>query len=83
MEYKFDIGDKVDIIATGSGFSFNSLGKIATIIARGNYGSGPGYLIEEKYDGNPISGSFDGFVGEASFELHKKGPQSNSILLLI
>lgn len=73
MKYKFGIGDQVEIIASGSGFSFESVGKIATITDQGEYGFGPGYLIEEEYDGNPKTGGFNGFVGEKSFKLYKKG----------
>jgi hypothetical protein len=83
MKYKFNIGDKVQINDSGSGFWPSEVGKIATITAKGQYFSGPGYLIEEKYYGNPTSGKLDGFVGKASFKLYKKAPKNNSILLLI
>ena len=82
MNYKFKVGDKVEIIVSGSGFPSSEIGKIATITAQGKYGSTrPGYQIEEKYNGNPKSGGYKGFVGELSFKLHKKN--NNSILLLI
>ena len=81
MTYEFDIGDKVEIIVSGSGFPPSEIGKIATITAQGKYGSRPGYQIEEEYDGNPKTGHFDQFVNEISFKLHKKN--NNSILLLI
>ncbi len=85
MKYKFKIGDKVEIIRGGSGFNPSERGKIATITKLGIYEIGaamnePGYLIEEKYKGNPtMTNSYNGYVGESSFKLYKSY-QENSII---
>jgi len=85
MKYKFKIGDKVEIIKGGSGFYPSQIGKIATITELGTYNIGPaiyepGYLIKEKYTGNPtLKNSYNGYVGESSFKLYKSY-QENKIV---
>lgn len=88
MKYKFKIGDKVEIITGGSGFSPSQIGKIATITKLGTYGTNePGYLIKEKYHGNPtMKNSYNGYVGESSFKLYKwyqENPIIDDLLNLI
>ena len=76
MNYKFKVGDKVQIIVSGSGFPPSEIGKIATITETGYYGNSPGYRIKEEYDGNPKTGNYDGFVNEISFKLVSKSEYS-------
>ena len=85
MKYKFKIGDKVEIITGGSGFNPSERGKIATITKLGTYEIGsniyqPGYLIKEKYKGNPtMTNSYNEYVGESSFKLYDSY-QENQII---
>lgn len=75
MSYKFDIGDQVKIIKSGSGCHPNTLGVVVTITELGKYtNSGEnGYKIDNlDIDTNTLKGSHDGFIGESSFELYKK-----------
>jgi MoxR-like ATPase len=70
ITYRFDIGDVVRVVDSGSGCGPADLGKITTIIEKGLYGfnNTPGYKVDPPI-GNSISGSFDGLIGERSFEL--------------
>lgn len=68
VEAKFKVGDKVKIIKTGCGFPPAEVGNIVTITAIGIYNSDIGYKVNPKL-GNTLSGMFDGFNGQSSFEL--------------
>lgn len=66
--YKFNVGDKVQVKANGSGCSTSEIGQIVTITEQGAYGSkyGPGYKVSPPI-GNTLSKSHDGYIGEDSF----------------
>lgn len=75
MSYKFDIGDQVKIIKSGSGCHPNTLGVIVTITELGKYAySGEnGYKIDNlDIETNTKNNKYNGFIGENSFELYKK-----------
>ena len=63
FDYKFKIGDRVTVEEYGWGIGERDKGKVVTIVAQGNYGGTPGYLIEPKL-GNCANG---GYVGEKNF----------------
>jgi len=75
INYKFNVGDVVEVVLTGSGCGDGELGKEVTIIERGKYGSAghPGYRVSPAI-GNCIPGCtgyelFEGMIGEISFDL--------------
>lgn len=78
MEYKFKIGDKVKIIYAGCGCGYSSIGKTCTIKETGIYYADKlGYKIEEAIPETnavetPLNSSYNGFIGEDSFELVKE-----------
>lgn len=77
MNYKFEIGDIVKVVFTGSGCGPKYLNDIVTIIDRGVYGTNPGYKVHPAI-GNTLSGDYKGFIGEETFELVSK-PVRDSI----
>lgn len=71
MESKFKVGDKVEVVDDGYGFSFEEIGSVVTIkeVEFGAYLQGEfGYRIEER-TGNNLIEKFDGWHGERSFRL--------------
>lgn len=77
MEYKFNIGDKVELVKDGSGHGTAEVRKFKgtwlTITERGVYtgnisGTKPGYKTFPA-TGNTLTGRYNGFNGEASYEL--------------
>jgi len=79
MEHKFKVGDKVKIIKTGSGCFTDTKGTVVTITEIGNYSGKPGYKIDNtEISTNTKSGSYNGFIGEVSFELVEKSITSES-----
>lgn len=78
LPFKFKVGDKVKVVKLGYGLYRESMGKIVTITEQGIYnitGEILGYRIEPKLEGNPTNGSFNGFVGESSFELYQQNEE--------
>jgi MoxR-like ATPase len=70
ITYRFDIGDVVRVVHSGSGCGPGDIGQIVTILEKGNYGfsNTPGYRTEPLI-GNGITGNFDGLIGEQSFDI--------------
>lgn len=68
MEYKFEVGDSVKIVSSGSGFSADVKGRIVTITGLGEYFGCPGYIVFPEL-GNKLISDYKGLNGEASFEL--------------
>ena len=79
--YKFNVGDKVRVVQSGTGCAPEEIGAEVTIIQQGNYMSSPGYMVNPPI-GNSKSISqvkvssvatthlfAGGFIGEESFEL--------------
>jgi len=76
MTYKFNIGDQVKIINSGSGCHYDSLHHAVIITEQGVYANKPGYKIDNiTIQTNTKDGGFNGMIGEESFELI----QSNKI----
>lgn len=78
-KYKFNIGDKVKVVASGSGFNRAAIGAIAQITSFTIYGNGPGYIVTwPKLYGVEIDRSWfngpDESHGEESFELYQEEP---------
>jgi len=72
MDYKFNVGDKVRIVAGGYGCHSDTIGYEVTITELGTYGIKPAYKIDNlNIETNTKSGGFNGFIGEQSFELVK------------
>jgi MoxR-like ATPase len=72
MNYKFNVGDRVKIVTVGYGCHPDSVGYEVTITELGSYGGDLGYKIDNlDIETNVKSGSFNGFIGEESFELVK------------
>ena len=70
MTYKFNIGDQVKIIKTGSGCDIESLHMVVTIVAQGEYTNKPGYRIDNlTIQTNTKDGIYNGMIGEESFKL--------------
>lgn len=70
--HRFKVGDRVTIVKSGSGVGPKDEGKIVTITEIGEYGSfspESGYKISPAL-GNTLSGDYDGFIGEDSFEFY-------------
>ena len=63
---KFKVGDTVKVVNCGCGFNFNDLGGEYTIkdVKERGYGHRVGILLNEY-----LNGCYDGYCGEASFEL--------------
>jgi hypothetical protein len=77
IKYKFNIGDKVKVVASGNGFNPAAIGAVATITNHDKYKNGPGYIITwpelhradiDKYWFNGPDESH----GEESFELYQE-----------
>jgi MoxR-like ATPase len=68
MNYKFNVGDIVKVITSGSGCGPEEVGLEVTIIERGDYSYGPGYKVYPPI-GNTKHNHYDGLIGEESFEL--------------
>lgn len=80
LPFKFKVGDKVKVVKFDYGLypEKENMGKIVTIAEQGIYniaGEILGYRIEPKLEGNPTNGSFNGFVGESSFELYEQNEE--------
>ena len=72
MNYKFNVGDRVKIVAYGSGCHVDAVGYEVTITELGSYGIKPGYKIDNlNIHTNTKTLGFNGFIGEESFELVK------------
>jgi len=68
MDYKFNIGDKVIVIRVGYGVGPNNMDDVVEIVERGEYwGTHLGYKVSPPI-GNTLSGWYNGFIGEESFE---------------
>ena len=68
--YKFQIGDLVEVVRAGFGCSPLEVNKVVTIIELGDYAGDPGYKVSPAI-GNTKAGTFDGMIGEVSFQLVK------------
>jgi MoxR-like ATPase len=75
LNYRFNVGDRVKVVQHGLGVSREDVGKEVTIIEQGNYTGKPGYKVDPPI-GNciPLGPtmshlSFDGMIGEESFEI--------------
>lgn len=75
MEYKFKVGDIVEIITNGSGYSSDAVGCHVTILELGVYDSKIGYrtTIPERGRSNAESGKYNYMAGEDSFKLISSG----------
>jgi len=74
--HKFKVGDRVKIVSWGAGCNDATIGEVVTITELGYYNGTPGYKIDNlTIKTNTKSGFYDGFIGEASFELVKSAPQ--------
>ena len=86
MNYKFEIGDLVKVVHYGSGVGSGYKERYGVtknkfkIVEKGEYGDGPGYKVEPKI-GNCVTGMFNGFVGEDTFELIRTKPKTLRELL--
>jgi hypothetical protein len=65
---EFKVGDKVRVVVSGSGCDLNDRDSLVVITEVGKYNDGPGYRVSPPV-GNTKSGSFNGYIGERSFEL--------------
>lgn len=77
IKHKFNLGDKVRVIASGNGFNPASIGAIAVITRFTKYKNGPGYIITwPKLNGVDIDRYWfngpDESHGEESFELYQE-----------
>ncbi len=73
LSYKFNVGDKVKVIVSGSGVGPEDISKEVTIVERGTYSAYPGYRVDPPI-GNSMPTSqghafFNGMIAEESFEL--------------
>jgi len=68
---KFEIGQHVIVKHTGAGVGPNEMNKVVKIIEVGEYSYGAGYKVEPAI-GNTLTGQFNGFIGQGSFELTSK-----------
>jgi len=73
FNYKFQIGDKVKVVESGSGCGPEDFDKEVVIIRKGNYGGYPGYEVAPPIgNSKPISNAhsfYDGMIAEHTFEL--------------
>lgn len=77
IKYKFNLGDKVRVVASGNGFNPAAIGAIAIITRLTKYKSGPGYIITwPKLNGVDIDKYWfngpDESHGEESFKLYQE-----------
>lgn len=77
IKYKFNIGDKVRVVASGNGFNPAAIGAVATITNHAKYKNGPGYIITwPKLNGVDIDKYWfngpDESHGEESFKLYQE-----------
>ena len=69
MNYKFKVGDLVEVVQGGFGCNPDTeIGFQTFITELGYYGNMAGYKVEPAI-GNTLSGSYDGWIGEYSFKL--------------
>jgi hypothetical protein len=71
MKYKYKVGDIVEIIQYGRGYSYDCIGCIVTILELGEYKGNPGYrtTIPTKGVSNAKEKYFKGMADEDSFRL--------------
>jgi len=70
LNYKFKVGDIVEIIKSGSGYREECLGEQVTILKLGEYNNNPGYKTTRTLGfSNANSGYWDGMADEKSFKL--------------
>lgn len=75
MEYKYNIGDEVEVINSGDGVAREHIGKKVKIVQQGKYSGCPGYKVSPAI-GNSLTGNYDGMIGENTFKLvEKKDPE--------
>lgn len=73
MKYKFKVGDKVKIVASGMGCSPECIGEEVTILELGVYSGSPAYkTTKTKASSNANSGKYNYMIGEGSFKLVKE-----------
>lgn len=72
-ECKFKVGDKVTVVYRGSGCGSRYVGRVVTITEAKptGYNGKPGYKVSPAI-GNTLSGNFDGYIGERTFELFEQ-----------
>ena len=70
MNYKFKVGDMVEVIKTGKGCGDKLIGCKVRIVSIGSYIGGPGYTVYPKI-GNSGNGSYNYMIGEKTFKLIK------------
>ena len=77
MNYKFKVGDQVEIIDHGQGCSSSCKGEIVTILELAVYKSKPGYITTKTKGLSNNNGNimFDSVLGEKSFELYQPAVQ--------
>lgn len=71
MEYKFKIGDKIEVVDFGAGCGKNHVGTVVTVLALGSYNGKPAYKVGSPAIGNSESGAYDGFIAEHMFKLYE------------
>lgn len=73
LVYKFNVGDVVKVVNSGSGCAPEQIGLEVTIIERGRYADGPGYKVYEPVgNSDPKSKAYEfykGMIAERSFQL--------------
>lgn len=69
MTHKFKIGDVVEVVTTGCGFSSASAGKKYTILNLGVYRSQMGYIVTNENGEIYDNDMYLDYVGESSFKL--------------
>jgi hypothetical protein len=65
-KHKFKVGDRVEVVNSGSGVGKVQLGSVVEIVELGTYCSEPGYRVSPLI-GNSESGGYDYMIGECSF----------------
>lgn len=73
-QYKFKVGDVVQIVQSGYGCSPKDIGKVSIIQKCGKYSNDPGYFINpafgnSKHINNPAYDYYKGMISEDSFRL--------------
>ena len=77
LDFKYEVGDLVVGVRSGSGMNSKDFETQVRIVERGKYSGGrgqqaqPGYKVKPRI-GNSRSGEYGGFIGENSFELLQK-----------
>lgn len=66
IKYKFNVGDLVQVVRSGSGCGSDDIGRTVIITDLDRYGNAPGYTVYPLI-GNGLTNNFQGVIGEHSF----------------